>query len=153
MANKILLTDQGFQKLTKELEDLKTKRDQLIARIEEVAQPDESCEDGLATQLKEELEVINDRIDFLDDSVANAEIVSHSHTKSAVAVGSRVKIKISGKVEKEFHIVSEVEADPTQNMISDQSPLGQALVGKKIDDEIEFEAPVGRLTYKIVAIG
>ena len=69
-----------------------------------------------------------------------------------VQIGSKVKIKISGKKELEFNIVSHLEADPNQNKISDQSPLGLALMGRKINDEVDIVAPIGRLTYKIVAI-
>ena len=152
MSNKMLLTDQGFQKLNSELELFKIKRDQLIARLEEVAQPDESGEDGLATQLKEEIEVVNDKIDYLEEAIMNSQIINATSTRSSVGLGSLVKIKVSGSALKEFHIVSELEADPSQNKISDQSPLGQALFGKKINEEIEVDAPVGKITYKIVSI-
>lgn len=152
MTNKNMLTSQGYQKLQHEIEELKTKRNQLIDRLEEVAQPDEAGEDHLAMQLKEELEVINSKIEYLEDSIVNSEVINGKITRDHVQVGSSVKIKISGNSEREYHIVSEFEADPTTNHISDQSPLGQALVGKKLHDEIEFMAPVGKLVYKIMAI-
>lgn len=152
MSNKTLLTQEGYQKLALELEDLKTKRDHLITQIEEVAQPDESGEDGLATQLKEELEVVNEKVGNIENALETAEIISGKLPKDMVQVGSKVKIKLSGKNEVEFNIVSHLEADPTQNKISDQSPLGQALLGRKLHDEVEVEAPVGKITYKIIAI-
>ena len=152
MSSKTILTKEGYLKLQQEFEDLKVKRDLLIERIEEVAQPDEAGEDGLAFQLKEELEVVNNKIDYLEDSLANVELMNGKASKDHIQVGSKVKIRISGAHEKEFHIVSEFEADPSVNKISDQSPLGQALVGKKLHDEIDFLAPIGKLTYKIVAI-
>ncbi len=147
-----MLTVEGQTRLQQELDDLKLKRNQLIERVEEVAQPDEAGEDGLAVQLKEELEVVNDKIDYLEESLVNAQVINGKQSKDKVQVGSKVKIKISGSHEKEFHIVSEFEADPSSSKISDQSPLGMALVGKKLHDEIEFTAPVGKLIYKIVAI-
>ena len=67
--NKTLLTQKGYDKLSAELAVLKEKRDHLITQIEEVAQPDESGEDSLATQLKEELEVINDKIDKIEEAL------------------------------------------------------------------------------------
>jgi transcription elongation factor GreA len=152
MANKTLLTQEGYQKLTAELSALKERNDHLITQIEEVAQPDESGEDGLATQLKEELEVVNDKIDKIEEALENSEIISGSISKNMVQVGSRVKIQLSGKSEVEFNIVSHLEADPTQKKISDQSPLGLALLGHKLHDEVEVEAPVGKITYKIIAI-
>jgi len=146
------LTSEGFRQLQAELVELQAKADHLVGQIEEVAQPDESGEDGLASQLKAELEVVNSKITAIEEALENSEIISGSISKKAVSLGHKVKIKISGKAEKEFHIVSELEADPSANKISDQSPLGQALIGKKLNDEIEVEAPIGKLTYKIVSI-
>lgn len=151
--SKTYLTKEGYQKLTIELSALKDKSDRLIVQIEEVAQPDESGEDGLATQLKEELEVVNEKISSIEDVLEMAEIITgKSGKKSLVEIGCMVKIKISGDSTKEFNIVSHMEADPTQNKISDQSPLGQALMGKKINEKVEVKAPVGKVTYKIIAI-
>lgn len=151
--NKTYLTQEGYQKLDAELQDLRVRRDHLVTQIEEVAQPDESGEDGLATQLKEELEVIYDKIDKIEEALEVAEIITgNSIAKDIVSVGTTVKIKISGKLEKEFFIVNHLESDPAQAKISDQSPLGQALIGKKVNDEIEVDAPVGKITYKIVSI-
>lgn len=150
--NKTYLTQAGFQQLTGQLTELKDKRDRLITQIEEVAQPDESGEDNLATQLKEELEVINDKIDKIEEALEVSEIITGKISTDSVQVGSVVKIKVSGKLEKQFHIVSHLESDPSLNKISDQSPLGLALLGHKLHEEIEVEAPVGRITYKIVSI-
>lgn len=147
-----MLTNEGYERLQQELDELKKKHDQLIERIEEVAQPDEAGEDVLAVQLKEELEVINDKIDYLEESLAKVELINGRVGHDCIRVGSKVKIKISNTRELTFHIVSEFEADPSVNKISDQSPLGQALVGRKVHDEIEVVAPVGKLTYKIMAI-
>lgn len=153
MTNKTFLTQSGFEQLTQELADLKLKEEHLITQIEEVAQPDESGEDGLATQLKEELELITGKIQSLEEALEMSQIINGNAPKNgAVQIGSKVKIKISGKKELEFNIVSHIEADPNQNKISDQSPLGQALIGRKINDEVEIEAPIGKLTYKIIAV-
>lgn len=153
MNNKTLLTKDGYKKLTQELDELKVKRDQLISNIEEVAQPDESGEDGLASQLKAELEVVNDKISELEEALESSEIITDSNNKNdIVQVGSSVKITIAGKSEKQFNIVNELEADPSQNKISDSSPLGKALIGKKVKDEVSVDAPIGKITYKIVSI-
>ncbi len=153
MSHKNLLTQEGYNSLTEQLNDLKKKQEHLITQIEDVAQPDESGEDGLATQLKEELEVVNEKIDNLEDALEDAKIISGEHTKhKEVEVGCKVKIKISGNSTKEFHIVSHLEADPNVNKISDKSPLGIALLGKKIKDEVEVSAPAGKIIYKIVSI-
>ena len=152
MSHKNLLTQDGYSSLVEQLSDLKKKQEHLITQIEDVAQPDESGEDGLATQLKEELEVINDKIDNLETALEDVKIISGECSRDQVEVGCRVKIKITGNLMKEFNIVSHLEADPMANKISDQSPLGVALIGKKIDDLVEVSAPAGKITYKIVSI-
>jgi transcription elongation factor GreA len=146
------LTQAGYKQLQSELAELQAKADHLVNQIEEVAQPDESGEDSLVSQLKAELEVVISKISAIEEALESSEIISGELSKKSIGLGHKVKIKISGKAEKEFYIVSELEADPSQNRISDQSPLGQALIGKKVHDEIEFEAPIGKLTYKIVSI-
>ncbi|MDP4009727.1 MAG: GreA/GreB family elongation factor [Candidatus Shapirobacteria bacterium] len=153
MNNKTLLTKEGYRKLVDELHELKLKQDHLVTKIEDVAQPDESGEDGLATQLKEELELVNEKIDNIEEVIEVSQIITNDNkTLDTVQVGCKVKVKISGKSEKVFNIVNQLETDPTQNKISDQSPLGKALMGKKVNDEIEVQAPVGKITYKIVSI-
>jgi len=153
MSHKNLLTQEGYKNLTEQLNDLKKRQEHLIIQIEDVAQPDESGEDGLATQLKEELEVVNEKIDNLEAVLEDVEIISGDCSKrSQVEVGCKVKIKISGNSIKEFNIVTHLEADPNANKISDQSPLGIALLGKKINDKVEVSAPAGKITYKIVSI-
>jgi transcription elongation factor GreA len=150
--NKTILTQAGYDKLVTELDELKQKQTRLVTQIEEVAQPDESGEDGLATQLKDELEVINSKIEKIEEAFETVEIVNSHHQYDSVQIGTTVKIKILGNSEKEFSIVSHFESDPSTNKISDQSPLGQALIGKKINDQVEVDAPVGKITYKIIAI-
>lgn len=151
MNSKRLLTKEGYEQLNKQLVDLKNKQDHLITQIEEVAQPDESGEDGLVTQLKEELELTNNKIDEIQDGLDLSEIISDNVSRDSIQIGSRVKIKVSSST-KEFHIVSQLESDPSSSKISDQSPLGKALIGKKINDEIEVDAPVGKIIYKIISI-
>ncbi len=151
MNQKNLLTRAGYDQLTQQLKDLKDKQEHLISQIEDVAQPDESGEDGLASQLKEELEVTNTQIEQIEETLESSEIISDKTSFDAIQVGCKVKIKIAAAT-KEFFIVNQLESDPTVNKISDQSPLGKALIGKKVNDEIEVEAPVGKIVYKIVSI-
>ncbi|MFA5024917.1 MAG: GreA/GreB family elongation factor [Candidatus Shapirobacteria bacterium] len=146
------LTQEGHQQLVSELANLNNRADQLIAKIEEVAQPDESGEDSLASQLKAELEVVNAKVSSIEEVLENFEIITQNRNSDIVQIGSKVKIKISGNSERVFHLVGEFEADPSANKISSQSPLGIAMIGKKVKDEFDVEAPAGKLTYKIVAI-
>jgi len=152
MNQKILLTQEGFQKLTSQLEDLKQKQGRLIDQIEDVAQPDESGEDGLATQLKEELEVVNNQIDEISEALETSQVVSNKTSNQIVQIGCKVKVKINNKETRDFFIVSHLESDPNVSKISDQSPIGKSLIGKKINDIFDIETPAGKMTYKIVNI-
>jgi transcription elongation factor GreA len=147
-----ILTQESFNKLQQELSDLKKKQENIITQIEEVAQPDESGEDGLATQLKEELELLIDRVEKIEVALETAKIITGKISTNKICVGSKVKLKIKDNSTKIFEIVSELESDPSQNKISDSSPLGQALLNKKINDTVQIEAPVGKITYKIIEI-
>ena len=152
--NKItLLTKAGFKQLSEQLELLKEKQTQLIDQIEEVAQPDESGEDSLASQLKEELEIVDNKIDDLALVLTTSKIISKKNNNGIVQIGCQVKVKINKKKDKDFLIVSHFESDPHLSKISDESPIGQALMGKKVDDEFEVEAPAGKMNYKIISIG
>lgn len=152
MNQKIILTQEGFQKLTSQLEDLKQKQARLIDQIEDVAQPDESGEDGLATQLKEELEVTNNQIDEISEALETSQVVSKKTDTQTVQIGCKVKVKINNKDTRDFFIVSHLESDPNVSKISDQSPIGKSLIGKKINDQFDIETPAGKLTYKVVKI-
>lgn len=146
------LTKDGHEQLVSELANLKDWADRLITKIEEVAQPDESGEDSLASQLKAELEVVNSKIASIENVLDNFEIISGNNKSNTVQIGSKVKIKILGNSERIFYVVGELEADPSSGKISSQSPLGLALIGKKVNEKFEVAAPAGKLTYKIVSI-
>jgi len=146
------LTKEGHEQLVTELVNLKDWADRLITKIEEVAQPDESGEDSLASQLKAELEVVNSKIASIENVLDNFEIISGNNKSSTVQIGSKVKIKILGNSERIFYVVGELEADPSSGKISSQSPLGLALIGKKVNEKFEVAAPAGKLTYKIISI-
>lgn len=146
------LTKEGHSQLVSELANLKDWADRLITKIEEVAQPDESGEDSLVSQLKAELEVVNSKIASIESVLENFEIISGKNNGHTVQIGSKVKIKVIGNSEQTFYLVGELEADPSSGKISSQSPLGLALIGKKVNEKFEVEAPAGKLTYKIVSI-
>ena len=153
MTQNTLLTQEGHTRLTQELANLKQRQQHLVIQIEEVAQPDETGEDGLAQQLKEELEVVIDKIGKLETSINNAKIINKQKINcNVVQLGCTVTLKLSSSEQREFQIVDEIEADPSQNKISHISPIGQALLGKKINQEIEVEAPIGKISYKIISI-
>ena len=150
--NQIQITKQGLTSLEKELDELTNdKRPKLVERLAFARTQGDLAENSDYQNAKDELEFLDGRITELEDVLKKAVVV-HSNSKSGqVSFGTKVTVKANGK-ELFFEIVGEWEADPANRRISHTSPLGQALVGKKVGDEVEVEAPVGKLTYKILKI-
>ena len=147
----IKLTTEGLEKLKNELKDLEeVKRPRAVDRLAQARSMGDLSENNDYIQAKEELGLMDGRISELKEIIARAEVVT-SGNGQAIGIGSQVKVKYDGH-ELVFHIVGEWEADPASRKISHQSPLGQALIGKIIGDEVEFDAPVGKVKYKIISI-
>lgn len=146
----IQVTNVGFEALKKELDNLvNVKRPQIVDRLADARAEGDLKENSDYYNAKAELEFLDGRIEELEYVVKNAEVVSGSG--SGVSIGTKVTVVVSG-AEHHFEIVGEWEADPMKKKISHTSPLGQALVGKKIGEEAHVEAPAGKIIYKIVAI-
>lgn len=152
MNKQIQMTKSGFDALKAELEELsKNKRPRLVERLEDARNAGDLSENSDYTNAKEELEFLDGRLDELSQVVENAQVISGKVSTSKVSVGTTVKVKVNGD-DRVFNIVGEWEADPMKQKISYESPLGQALVGKKVGDTVEIEAPAGKVTYKILSI-
>lgn len=153
---KIFVTKQGLEELKKELLDLeKVKRPQVLERVSQARAMGDLSENSEYTAAREELSLIDGRIEELADMLKRVEIIdeeSASKKHSSVQLGSTVTVKINGKKEV-FELVGEWEADPQEKKISHESPLGKALIGKALNDKIEVEAPAGKILYHIVEIG
>lgn len=102
---------------------------------------------------REELSFIDGRIDELEELIKQAILIQESHVKGnhVVKLGSTVTVHIKSKKEV-FTVVGEWEADPKEKKISHESPLGKALLGKRIGDKVEVEAPAGTVSYTIVSV-
>ena len=93
------------------------------------------------------------RINELESILSNYEIIDESADVSTVRTGSRIRVKDLGdNSEEEYYIVGSTEADPMENRISDESPFGKAVLGKKKNDKVKVEAPAGVIEYKILSI-
>lgn len=151
--NKVQLTKQGFEALNKELSDLvENKRQSLVERLANARGEGDLSENSDYQNAKDELEFLDGRIDELRGVIKNATIMNGNVTKNGtVVVGTKVKVHVNGN-ENIFEIVGEWEADPMAKKISHTSPLGQALMGKKVGEKVEVEAPAGKLHYEIVSI-
>lgn len=153
-SNQIKLTKEGYEALKKELSQLvEEKRPGLVDRLSFARQQGDLTENSDYTNAKEELEFLDGRIAELENVIKTALIVdgNTNHKSDGVEVGTTVTVKVDGG-KHIYEIVGEWEADPINQKISHQSPLGQALVGKKVGEKVEVEAPAGKVIYEILAI-
>lgn len=149
--SKIVLTKEGLAELKAEYEELvKLKRPATVARLSDARDLGDLSENSEYTAAKQDLAFIDGRIAELEEILHSAKVVT-SHKKGQVEVGCKVTLHIDGKREV-FTVVGEWEADPKEKKISHESPLGRALLGKKVGDRVEVEAPAGKILYKILHI-
>ncbi len=149
--NNLLLTKEGLDKIKDELRDLiENKRPEIAKRIQNAREMGDISENSEYDAAKQEQSTVEGRIAELEDIVKNAKI-SDVKTSDEVAVGCKVTLHMES-ADTTFHIVGSPEADPLANKISDDSPLGSALMGKKVGETVEFHAPVGKLIYTILKI-
>ena len=139
-------------KLQAELKDLKTvKRRELANRIETAKSLGDLSENAEYHEAKDALGFVEGRILEIEDLLKNAVIVEREAGASNVRVGTTVTVSVNGK-EKEFTIVGSNEADPLAGKISNESPIGQSLLGAKAGDHVEVETPSGVTVYEVLRI-
>lgn len=140
-------------KLNAELKDLKTvKRRELANRIEAAKSLGDLSENAEYHEAKDALGFVEGRILEIEDLLKNAVIVEQESGGSNVRVGSTVVVTVNGK-EKTFTIVGSNEADPLTGKVSNESPIGHALLGAKVGDQVEVETPAGTTVYEVARIG
>jgi transcription elongation factor GreA len=150
--NNTYLTQEGLDNLKKELKDLiEVKRPEIAKRIKDAREMGDISENSEYDSAKQEQAYIEGRIAELDDIIKNAKVTETAGKKDFVDIGASVTVHIDGG-DNTFRIVGAPEADPVANKISHESPLGSALLGKKVGDKIQVEAPVGKLNYTILKI-
>lgn len=150
--NNIILTPAGLQKLKDELSELKdVKRKEVAEKIKDAKEQGDLSENAEYAAAKEEQGLIEARIAELEHTVKTAEVADTSKTDDGVNMGSTVVLD-SADGESEFEIVGTNEADPVSGKISNESPLGRALMGKNVGDTIEYPTPDGPQSCKIKSI-
>lgn len=150
---KIYLTQEGLEGLKKEFAELtKVKRPDVVRQLSEAREQGDLSENGAYTAAKEELAFIDGRLEELEMLIKQAAVITDHHGDNMISLGSEVTVQVNGKKEV-FHLVGEWEADPQAKKISHESPLGKALIGKSVGDEVAVEAPAGTMLYTIVSIG
>ncbi len=148
----IYVSREKLEQMKEELHYLKTqKRREIAARIEKAKELGDLSENAEYAEAKEQFSFTEGRIIELEDAIPRAEVIEAGGAKDQVAIGSRVKVTVNGK-EKEFNIVGSTEADPIKGYISNESPIGLALIGKRPGDVAEVRAPSGPIRYQIMAI-
>lgn len=155
MADEIMLTKEGFEKVKAEYEHLVTvARKEVAERLKEARAFGDLSENAEYDAAKNEQAELEERIAKLDNMMRNATIVDYStQTKGIVNVGTTVVIKNPEKdAPEEYSIVVAAEADLFANKISNESAVGKALIGHKVGDRVEVELPVGKVAYDIVAV-
>lgn len=144
------LTVEGRAELEAELEQLKGRRGDIADKIAEARDYGDLSENAEYDAAREEQGLVESRIAEIEDILMNAEIIKGG-SKTKVSLGSVVELKMGKKTVK-YTVVGPVEADPLEGKISNESPIGTALFGKKVGDEITITTPKGEMTYEIVSI-
>lgn len=148
----VYLSKEGLQKLQTELHELKTTtRKEVIERVERAKDLGDLRENADYHEAKELLASIEGRILEIGDQIKRAVLIE-ARQSDMVTIGSTVQVSYDDK-KKTFVIVGSTEADPLQGRISNESPTGRALLGKKIGEVAEVAVPAGTIRYLITAIG
>lgn len=147
---RIPVTKEGFQRLKDELESLKSERPSAVKTLADARSMGDLSENGLYTAAKARLRSIDNQIFRLEIQIKLADIAESNGTGLA-EIGSKVEVR-DGDVSKTFELVGDYEANPMEGKISQNSPLGRALKGKKSGDTAVFDAPSGQITYVITKV-
>ena len=153
--SQIILTSEGYKKLDEELKNLKTiKRKEVAEKINQALEFGDLSENAEYEEAKNEQAFIEGRILVLEEKLRKAVIINNEAGDSErIHLGVRVLLENLGNGKKvEYSIVDSVEANPSAYKISFESPLAQALLGKRKDEEVELKVPAGMVRYKVVDI-
>lgn len=151
MDKNVVLTKEGLEALNAEYKELvDVKRPAAVTRLADARDQGDLSENSEYSSAKQDLAFMDGRIQELEEILHDAKLIT-THSKGLVDVGCKVTLHIHGK-EEVYSIVGEWEADPMAKKISHESPLGKALLGKKVGEKVEVEAPAGKVLYKVLHI-
>ena len=152
MDKKFILTRQGLVSLKSEYDELtKVKRTQITKRIQTAREFGDLSENSEYDAAKEEQSLLETRITQLEDVLKRAQIIEPVKKADFVVIGSTIVVEIDGEKD-EFTIVGTMEADPSKKKISNESPVGTAMLGAKLGEVVEVVTPIIRAKYKILEI-
>lgn len=152
MKKQFRLTKQGIDELKQELSNLAAQRGSIAQRIKDAREFGDLAENAEYSSARQEQEKLEMRISEIENILLNVEVISKPRGDSKVQLGSTVRLKSDEGKTKEFQVVGTVEADPLNGKISDESPIGKALLGKKLGDQVEIKTPAENAEYKITEI-
>ena len=150
MKKQFQITEDGKRELEAELETLKGRRGSIADKIAEARDYGDLSENAEYDAAREEQGLVESRIAEIEDILLNAELIKGGH-KGKVGLGSVVELK-TGKKTVSYTVVGPVEADPLEGKISNESPIGAALFGKKVGESATINTPKGDTTYEVVSI-
>ena len=155
MTEEILLTKDGYAAKVAELDELRTvKRPEIAERLKEAIAYGDISENSEYDSAKNEQAELEYKIGELESLIKNAKVIEEGGKHDVVRIGQKVKIrKIGAKESVEYTIVSSSEVDPIQGKISNVSPVGSALIDKRVKDKVDVKLPDGTAKYEILSIG
>jgi transcription elongation factor GreA len=152
MKNLFRLTQSGVDELQSELDTIVAKRSDIAESIRSARELGDLAENSEYQSARQDQERNEARISELEYILQSVEIIQKPKGDSKVQLGSSVKLKSTDGKERKLQVVGTVEADPLSGKISDESPMGKALLGKKLGDDVEIKTPADVITYHIVEI-
>jgi transcription elongation factor GreA len=144
------ITEEGKRELEAELEELKGRRGDIAEKIANARDFGDLSENAEYDSAREEQGLVESRVAEIEDILLNAELIK-SGSKSKVGLGSKVELKTNGKTVS-YYVVGPVEADPLEGKISNESPIGAALMDKKVGDTAVITTAKGDTSYEVLAI-
>jgi transcription elongation factor GreA len=151
----VILTAEGYKKLQKEIDLLRgDKRREVAERIRIAREFGDIAENAEYDDAKNEQALLEHRIATLEERLRNARVITKKDVaKDVVSIGSKVKLRdIAAKQTVEYRIVGSAEANPAENKLSNESPVGKAIIGRKKGETVEVAAPRGSMKFKILEI-
>jgi transcription elongation factor GreA len=155
VVKEVILTPEGHEKLKQEIEHLSSnKRREVADRIRIAREFGDIAENAEYDDAKNEQALLEHRIATLEERLRNAKVIDKKQiAKDVVSIGSHVKLRdVDAKRTVEYHIVGSAEANPAENKLSNESPVGKAIIGHKKGETVEVSAPRGSLKFKILEI-
>ncbi len=152
MKKQFHLTEEGIAEFKAERDLLVSGRSRVSEAIRVAREQGDLSENAEYQAAKQEQERAETRIGEIEHILKNVAVIKKPKGESRVSLGSHVKLKSESGKTKEFRLVGTVEADPLNGKISDESPIGRALLGKKEGEDVEIKTPADTTNYKVVSI-